>query len=170
MSIVAAHGISKAYGPDVVLRSADVIIDPGQRVGMVGKNGAGKSTLARILAGTESPDSGQVARRRGALILHLDQVPRFEGDPTAREAAAQGLAAWNAAMAAHEALSARLAEGGEDLERLLEEQARLTEEIERLGGFEQGHRVASMLGHLGLRDIDRPLSTMRGGDQRSRER
>ncbi len=54
MSIVAAHGIQKAYGPDVVLRSADVIIDPGQRVGMVGKNGAGKSTLARIIAGTET--------------------------------------------------------------------------------------------------------------------
>jgi ATP-binding cassette subfamily F protein uup len=166
MSIVAAHGIQKAYGPDVVLRSADVIIDPGQRVGMVGKNGAGKSTLARILAGTEAPDAGQVARRRGALILHLDQVPRFEGDPTAREGAAQGLSAWNAAMAAHEALSARLAEGGADLERLLEEQARVSEEIERLGGFDQAHRVASMLGHLGIRDIDRRLSTLSGGEQR----
>lgn len=166
MSIVAAHGIKKAYGPDVVLRSAEVVIDPGERVGMVGKNGAGKSTLARILAGVEAPDEGQVARRRGALILYLDQVPRFEGDPTAREAAAQGLRAWNAAMARHEELSARLAEGGANLERLLAEQAEVAEEIERLGGFEQGHRVESMLTHLGIREPDRRLSSLSGGEQR----
>src|SRR4051794_28521632 len=97
MSIVAASAVHKAYGPYVVLRSAELAIDPGQRVGLVGKNGAGKSTLARILAGVEAPDSGNVTRRRGALVLYLDQVPRFEGDPTAHEAASEGLAAWGEA-------------------------------------------------------------------------
>src|SRR5262245_38551044 len=97
MSIVAAHGVHKAYGQHVVLRAAELAIDPGQRVGMVGRNGAGKSTLARILAGVELADGGNVARRRAASLLYLDQVPRFAGDPSAHAAAAEGLAAWHEA-------------------------------------------------------------------------
>ncbi len=166
MSIVAAHGVHKAYGPDVVLKSVELAIEPGEKIGMVGKNGAGKSTLARILAGTEACDSGTVARRRGALISYLDQVPRFDGDPTAREAAAQGLVAWNRAVERHHALSEALADPSGDHAALLQEQAAIGDEVERLGGWEQGHRVESMLGHLGVQELDAPLSRLSGGEQR----
>ncbi len=166
MSIVAAHGVHKAYGPSVVLKSVEFAIEPGEKVGMVGKNGAGKSTLARILAGTEPCDSGTVARRRGALVSYLEQVPRFDGDPTAREAAAQGLAAWTKAVERHHALSESLASPESDHAALLEEQAAVADEVERLGGWDQGHRVESMLGHLGVKEHDVPLSRLSGGEQR----
>ncbi|HWZ88951.1 MAG TPA: ATP-binding cassette domain-containing protein, partial [Polyangiaceae bacterium] len=85
MSIVTAQGVHRSFGTHTVLRAADMTIDPGERVGVVGLNGAGKSTLSRILAGTEPADSGTVSRRRGASIAYLEQVPRFDGDPTALE-------------------------------------------------------------------------------------
>src|SRR5262245_46319775 len=147
MSIVAAHGVHKAYGQHVVLRAVELSIEPGQRVGMVGRNGAGKSTLGRILAGVEHGDGGTLARRRGATLLYLDQVPRFVGDPSAHDAAAEGLAAWRDARRRHEAVTSELGRGQGDLAALLAEQAAIGEELERLGGWDQTHRVDAMLGH-----------------------
>ena len=166
MPIVTVSGVRKAYGPRVVLRSVDLTVSTRERVGVVGKNGAGKSTLARILAGLEVPDQGSVSRRRGASTAYLDQVPRFEGDPTATEAVARGLAAWTEAVARYEAINEALARTDGDVTALLREQTASGEEVERLGGFEQGHRVTSILGHLGIERLHARISELSGGEQR----
>jgi ABC transport system ATP-binding/permease protein len=166
LSIVAAHGLQKGYGNHIVLRSAQLIIEPGERVGVVGLNGAGKSTLGKLLAGVESADGGSIARRRGARIEYLDQVPRFDAGLTAEQAASQGLAAWNDAVSRHAAASAALGEGAADTERLLEQQASAAEEVERLGGWDQLHRVHAVLGHLGITRPDALVETLSGGEQR----
>jgi len=164
--VVAARNLHKAYGAHVVLRDAELTLRTGERVGVVGRNGAGKSTLARILAGVEPPDGGSVSRRRGASVIYLDQVPRFDGDPTAEEAVLSGLEAWSRAVERHAAASRALESGSGDVEELLREQASAAEDVERSGGFEQGHRVASMLGHLGITRTDARVSTLSGGEQR----
>ncbi|HYQ30162.1 MAG TPA: ATP-binding cassette domain-containing protein, partial [Polyangiaceae bacterium] len=105
MSIVAAHGLQKGYGNHIVLRKADLIIEPGERVGVVGLNGAGKSTLGKLLAGVEVADGGEIAKRRGARIEYLEQVPSFDGTLTAEQLVMQGLAAWNDAVERHTAAS-----------------------------------------------------------------
>jgi len=166
VSIVTAQQVHRAFGTHTVLRSADLSIAPGERVGVVGLNGAGKSTLSRILAGTELPDSGTVARRRGASIAYLEQVPKFEGDPNALEAVTSGLTGWSEAVARHEAASAALARGEGDVEALLEEQQRASSEVERLGGWDREHRVTAFLDHLGIRRRDAKISSLSGGEQR----
>jgi ATP-binding cassette subfamily F protein uup len=164
--VVAARNLHKAYGAHVVLRDAELTLKSGERVGVVGRNGAGKSTLARILAGVEPPDSGSVSRRRGASVIYLDQVPHFEGDPTAEEAVLAGLESWSRAVERHAAASRALESGAGDVEELLREQTSAAEDVERSGGFEQGHRVASMLGHLGITRPDARVSNLSGGEQR----
>ncbi len=129
MPVVTGKNLHKAYGAHIVLDSVDVTVRSGERVGVVGKNGAGKSTLARILAGTEPEDSGQLIRRRDASVLYLDQVPQFSGDPTAEEAVAEGLSAWSAACARHDEASRALAEGGDDARNWLDEQAKAAEDV-----------------------------------------
>ncbi len=166
MPIVAAKHLHKAYGAHVVLGDADVTLRSGERVGVVGRNGAGKSTLARIVAGIEAPDAGELSRRRGATVLYLDQVPRFDGDPTAEEAVSTGLSAWKTAVERHEAAARALGEGSGDLDALLAEQTEAAEAVERAGGWEQSHRVASMLGNLGVERTDAHISTLSGGEQR----
>jgi ABC transport system ATP-binding/permease protein len=166
LSIVAAHGLQKGYGNHIVLRAADLIIEPGERVGVVGLNGAGKSTLGKLLAGVETPDAGNIARRRGTRIEYLDQVPSFDGALTAEQVVLQGLTAWNDAVARHTAASAALSDPGADHERLLEEQSSAAEEVERLGGWDQLHRVHAVLGHLGIERHDAPVKEMSGGEQR----
>ncbi len=166
MPIVTAKKVHKAYGAHVVLGEASLTVHSLERVGVVGRNGAGKSTFARILAGLEAPDQGEISRRRGATVLYLDQVPSFDGDPSAEEAAASGLSAWSEAVGRYEEVSRALEAGGDDLDSLLEKQTELADEVERLGGWEQKHRVASMLGHLGMNDLEKRISSMSGGERR----
>ncbi len=166
MSLVAAHGLKKSYGNHVVLRSADLVIEPGERVGVVGLNGAGKSTLGKLLAGVEAPDAGNIARRRGARIEYLEQVPRFDAALTAEGVVTSGLAAWNDAVARHATASAALSAQSGDASKWLEEQAAAAEAVERLGGWDQSHRILAVLQHLGISEPGARIGQMSGGEQR----
>ncbi len=166
VSIVTAQGVHRSFGNQTVLRAADISIDPGERIGVVGLNGAGKSTLSRILAGTEPADSGTVARRRGASISYLEQVPSFDGDPTAFEAVTSGLLGWSDAVARHEAASAALSRGDGNMETLLALQETAQHDVERLGGWDRQHAVLAFLEHLSIRRSEAKVSTLSGGEQR----
>ncbi len=166
MPVVTGKKLHKAYGAHVVIDSPDVTVRSGERVGVVGKNGAGKSTLARILAGVEVADSGDLILRREASVLYLDQVPRFDGDPTAEQAVAAALPAWSDAGERHAEASRALTEGKGDASSWLQAQAKAAEDVERLGGFDQGHRVGAMLGHLGVLSPTQRVASMSGGEQR----
>ena len=164
--IVTAHGLHKAYGEQVVLQDAELSISQGERVGVVGDNGAGKSTLARILAGREPADRGTVSRKRDAGVLYLEQAPQFSGNPTVREVALGGLAAWTQAVQRHERLSAEVAKTGGDSEDLLQQQAQAAEDVERLGGWEQRHRALALLDQLGIQRPEQRFETLSGGERR----
>jgi ATP-binding cassette subfamily F protein uup len=166
VSIVTAQGVHRSFGTHIVLRAADMSIAPGERVGVVGLNGAGKSTLSRILAGTEPADLGTVSRRRGATVSYLEQVPTFDGDPTALEAVTSGLSGWSDAVARHEAASLALSRGDGNIEARLDEQQRAASDVERLGGWDREHRVSAFLDHLGIRRSDAKVSSLSGGEQR----
>ncbi|MGA1835697.1 ABC-F family ATP-binding cassette domain-containing protein [Herbiconiux sp. 11R-BC] len=64
-----ADGVSHAYGDLPVLSGVSIVVDPAERLGLIGENGAGKSTLLRILAGVEVPDAGLVSRPASVGLL-----------------------------------------------------------------------------------------------------
>src|SRR5881392_532037 len=72
-SILSATEITVRYGERAVLDAATLGIEEGDRIGLVGRNGCGKSTFLRILAGLQSPDSGEVSRRRDLVASYLPQ-------------------------------------------------------------------------------------------------
>ena len=165
MSLLGARSISKAYGARSLFEGVTLTLREGERVGLLGVNGTGKSTLLRVLAGQEPSDTGTLELRRGAKVLYLSQEPELPEGETARSVVASGLAEWERATRAYEALSERLARG-EGGEAELAEQAELAFAVERLGGWERGHVVEEMCAALGITALGRAVGTMSGGERR----
>jgi len=163
--VISARNISKAYGPQTLFGNVSLTIAGGERVGLLGPNGTGKSTLLRVLAQSEPPDEGTLDRQRDARILFLAQEPTLDGQATPRRIVQGGLADWHEAMRRYVELTDAI-EGGRADVTLLEDQTHVAESIERLGGWRRDHSALEMLEHLGVREIDRPVGTMSGGERR----
>src|SRR3989441_13341890 len=72
-SILTATDLVVRYGERAILDKATLAIEEGDRIGLVGRNGCGKTTFLRILAGLQSPDSGDVSPRRDLVCSYLPQ-------------------------------------------------------------------------------------------------
>ncbi len=165
MPALTAHNLRKSFGTHVVLEDATFTLARGERVALIGANGAGKSTLAKILAGAEKPDGGNVSVRRGLTIRYLAQEPELDPNASARTVVEEALTAWTAASARHAAVTALLGAGSHD-QALVDEQAELDDSINRLGGWERGHEALGFLHKLGVRDVDRRCGDRSGGERR----
>ena len=142
--------VHKSYGSQAVLRGLSLQVNPGEHVGLVGRNGAGKTTIFRLIRGEETPDQGDVARVRGLRLGLLEQHVHFEQGTTVHEAA---LAAFgHLQQIEHEMreLEHRMAEAGDDLEKILERYSDLQHQFEREGGFEYSARAEAILQGLGF--------------------
>jgi ATP-binding cassette, subfamily F, member 3 len=88
--MIAVENLSKSYGPQLLFDDISFKINRKERVGLVGRNGHGKTTLFRLLAGLESPDSGQVYIPKKYRLGYVEQEPRFT-EATILGEAAKGL-------------------------------------------------------------------------------
>ncbi len=103
MPILTAQNLHKSHGASVLLDGAELHLARGEKVGLVGRNGTGKTTLLRILTGLESPDSGQVVRRRDAHIAYLQQDPPVGTTETLLDIALAGVKLCREHLDPHEA-------------------------------------------------------------------
>ena len=150
MALIVARSIEKAFGDRVVLRGCDLVVERGDRIGLVGANGCGKSTLLRVLAGAE--DAGGEVIRAGRLAM-LDQEPKLRG-LTVADAANSALDWHRALVARWEAAAAR-----HDEETLADAQAQLD-----LHGWDLSHQVSAVLSRVKAPPMDAPLSRLSGGE------
>src|SRR6266536_3286816 len=73
--MISVTGLELRAGARILLSGADLRVQPGDRIGLVGRNGAGKTTTLKVLAGEAQPYAGQVDRR-GQVVGYLPQAPR----------------------------------------------------------------------------------------------
>lgn len=165
MPLIDARALCRSYGARTVLKDISLTLGQGERVGLIGDNGCGKSTLARIVAGVEAPDGGELSLRRGCRVAYLSQTPDMSPERSAREIVLSGLSEWYAAWERHGAAS-RALEADPDSAQALQAQADAGAELERLGGWDVAHRAESVLRQLGVADPDKPAGEMSGGQQR----
>ena len=82
---LAAKGLAAGHGDRVLFSGLDLVVVPGDVIGLVGVNGAGKSTLLRMLAGLQTPDQGTVRTNpASATVGHLPQEPERRPGETVR--------------------------------------------------------------------------------------
>ncbi|UWR09108.1 ATP-binding cassette domain-containing protein [Ruegeria sp. B32] len=84
-------GISLTFGGEPVFSDLDLVVQPGDRVALVGRNGSGKSTLMKVMAGLFEPDRGDIVVPPGKSVGYMEQDPTMEGFATLGDYAASGL-------------------------------------------------------------------------------
>src|SRR5437764_2507749 len=142
--------VHKSYGAQDVLRGVSLQINPGEHVGLVGGNGAGKTTIFRLVTNDETPDSGDVVRARGLKLGLLAQHIHFEKGSTVHESALAAFGRLQEIEHDMHELEHRMADAGDDLEKVLERYSDLQHEYEREGGFEYSAKAEAILQGLGF--------------------
>lgn len=92
MALITLSNAQLAFGHVALLDHADFSLEPGERVGLIGRNGAGKSSLLRILEGTRQPDDGARQIQRSVRVAFVAQEPQLEADDTVFSCVSEGLA------------------------------------------------------------------------------
>ncbi|MCH2251505.1 MAG: ATP-binding cassette domain-containing protein, partial [Cognatishimia sp.] len=83
--------ISLTFGGDPVFDNLDLVVQPGDRVALVGRNGSGKSTLMKVMAGLVEADKGAITMPPGVSVGYMEQDPTMEGFSTLGDFASSGL-------------------------------------------------------------------------------
>ena len=169
VSLLQAFDLAKRYGDVLLFEGVQLILNPGDRVGLVGPNGCGKTTLLRVLSGRESADAGSVRRvPPHARVGYLPQVTTFGPGDRVRDALVERHAPNPDALAARvEELAAQMASAeGAELQRV---QHAYTETLEALAQAEElpEHQMEQVLAglDLGHLDSDAPIDRLSGGEQ-----
>jgi ATP-binding cassette subfamily F protein 3 len=161
--LVALDQVDFSYAGETVFQGVTLQLDPGDRLGLVGRNGTGKTTLLKLLAGELEPEHGKVYRQPKARAVHLRQTQESLGDRTVLDAALEPLADVTALEARLAELLPSLAEHPERVE----EYGHLHELFERRGGYSAPARAKKVLSGLGFGtdDLDKSCSSLSGGEK-----
>jgi ATP-binding cassette ChvD family protein len=151
-----------------ILRGIWLSFFHGAKIGVIGPNGSGKSTLLRIMAGVDRDFLGEAFPAKGLRIGYLPQEPELDAGRDVRGNVEDGVAEIRALLARFEDVSGRLAEPleAEAMERLLEEQARLQDQIDAANAWDLDHTVEIAMDALRVPPGDMDVGKISGGERR----
>lgn len=160
MTLIRFDKVSLKFGDQVILREADLAIEPDERVCLIGRNGVGKSTTFKLITGETDTDAGEIVRQTGLVVSQLAQSLPEAQDIGVREVVKSGLTGIQALLDEYRRLSReQLDTAGM---RQLEE---LHRQIDTHGGWHIEQRVDATISELGL-PTDRKVHELSGGWQR----
>src|SRR3954470_21948874 len=162
--MISATGLELRAGARILLSETNLRVQPGDRIGLVGRNGAGKTTTLKVLAGETLPFAGQIERR--GPVGYLPQDPRTgDLDVTARDRvlSARGL---DALLAEMQKVEVQLEESAD--EKLIRRYGALEDQFASLGGYAAEAEAARICANLGLPDraLAQTIGTLSGGQRR----
>jgi ATPase subunit of ABC transporter with duplicated ATPase domains len=166
--LITATDLELRAGSRILLSGANLRVQPGDRIGLVGRNGAGKTTSMRVLAGEGEPYGGGVLVN--SPVGYLPQDPR-EGDlrVTAKDRvlSARGLDEMLREMEKAQTAMAELVDGAQN-EKAVRAYGRIEERFSALGGYAAESEAARICAHLGLPDrvLNQSIATLSGGQRR----
>ena len=146
MIILQANKIERSFAGEVLFDNINLQVDERDRIALVGKNGAGKSTLLKILVGEEEPTGGEINKKKDISLSYLAQDSRFESENTIYD---EMLHVFDDLRSTEKQLRQMELEMGEktgaDLENLMSNYDRLSENFRQAGGFTYEADIRSIL-------------------------
>jgi len=140
----------------------------GAKIGVLGANGAGKSSLLRIMAGEDQDFLGEAFHAKGVKVGFLPQEPRLDPAKTVLGNVEEGVAATRALLDRFNAISDKFGEPmePEQMEKLLEEQARVQDQIDHCNAWELDHQLEIAMDALRCPPPDADVTKISGGERR----
>ncbi len=167
--MVTIDNLTVEFSAKPLFSEVSCVINPKDRIALVGKNGAGKSTMLKIIAGQQMPTGGCVTKQRGVTVGYLPQVMVLSDDRTVMEETETAFAHISEMQAELERMNAELAERtdyeSEEYMALVEKFTHENDRFTMMGGQNYKAELERTLTGLGFRreDFDRPTSEFSGG-------
>jgi len=167
--IFSLIGVGRVYPPKKqVLKDIYLSFYYGAKIGVLGLNGAGKSTLLRIIAGVDKDCLGEVTFSKGYTVGLVEQEPQLDKGKTVKEIVEEGRRDVINLRHEYEVVSTRFGEelSPEEMEKLLEKQSRLQEQIEAVNGWELENQLEIAMDALRCPPPDTKVDVLSGGEKR----
>jgi len=158
MPLLLVENASLAFGHWALLDAASFTVEPGERVGLIGRNGAGKSSLLKAIAGVSRLDDGEIRILDDARVAFVPQEPSLDPQHTIFEAVAEGLGEVRQLLVDYHHAVQSLDDSEASLARL----THLQHELEARDGWRLDSLIASTLSNLNL-PADTQVSALSGG-------
>jgi len=149
-----------AFGEDKILDKAELSIQTGERICLVGRNGAGKSTLMKILMGLQNMDDGQILKSSTMQMAMLEQDPPESSDQSVFDYVAEGVKENAELIRRYHALIHLISE--DPSEKNLDKLSRVQEELEQANAWQDEQRIEQAMSTLSL-NPDAKISDLSGG-------
>jgi ABC transport system ATP-binding/permease protein len=165
VNLLIIENLAKQLGERPLFEGANLTINEGDRIGLIGVNGSGKSTLLRLVAGLESPDSGTVQIMGGVKVEYLPQEPELDDNLTVLATIFASDSPQMQLLAAYEEASGALQAGphNPDYQAQL---ATVSAEMDRTGGWTAEANAKAILTKLGIPHYSTRVGTLSGGQRK----
>jgi ATP-binding cassette ChvD family protein len=152
----------------IILRDISLSFFPGAKIGVLGLNGAGKSTLLKIMAGVDKDIEGEARAQAGIKVGYLPQEPLLDEAKSVRAVVGEGVGDVQGLIDRFNAISDKFAEpmSDEEMNKALEEQAKLQDKIDAVGGWELERKLEIAADSLRLPPWDAVVGKLSGGEKR----
>jgi ATP-binding cassette ChvD family protein len=167
--IYVMKDLRKIYPPNrEVLKGIWLSFLPGAKIGVLGLNGAGKSTLLKIMAGVVTDFGGEAWPAKGVRVGYLQQEPRLDESKDVLGNVEEGVAGTRALLTRFDEINARFGEdlAPEEMEKLLEEQARVQDAIDAANAWELDRTLEIAMDALRVPPGDAAVGRLSGGERR----
>jgi energy-dependent translational throttle protein EttA len=167
--IFTMNRVSKVVPPKrTILRDISLSFFPGAKIGVLGLNGSGKSTLLKIMAGIDQNIDGEARPQSGIRIGYLSQEPELDPAKTVRSVVMEGVGEAFRQLARFNEISDKFAEPmtDDEMNALLEEQAKLQDAIDAAGGWELERKLDIAADALRLPPWEARVDKLSGGEKR----
>jgi sulfate-transporting ATPase len=167
--IYTMNRVGKVVPPKrIILRDISLSFFPGAKIGVLGLNGSGKSTLLKIMAGADKEIEGEARPQAGIKVGYLPQEPLLDDAKTVRQVVGEGVGDVQSLIDRFNAISDRFAEpmSDDEMTKLMEEQAKMQDKIDAVGGWELERKLEIAADALRLPPWEAVIGKLSGGEKR----
>src|SRR6202046_5147580 len=167
--IYTMNRVGKVVPPKrIILRDISLSFFPGAKIGVLGLNGSGKSTLLKIMSGVDKDIEGEARAQAGIKVGYLPQEPLLKKSKTVRQVVGEGVGDVQSLIDRFNAISDKFAEpmSDDEMNKLMEEQAKMQDRIDAVGGWELERKLEIAADSLRLPPWDAIVGKLSGGEKR----